>query len=212
MEINHHPDYPAPGLDRDLAPENPMELFASWFQEFRTADQGSDATPNAMALATVSQTGQPRVRTVLLQGFSESGFVFYTNYLSAKARELNSEPRASALLYSSHLHRQIRIEGQVQAASATLSDSYFAGRPRGNQVAAWASAQSEPINRQELVAKVLETEQRFEGSRIPRPDFWGGYQLQPDMLEFWQGQPSRLHDRLEYRLQEGVWHQRVLAP
>lgn len=212
MKIDHHPDYPAPGLDMNRAPEDPMQLFAAWFNDFRAADQGASATPNAMALATVAENGQPRVRTVLLQEFSTEGFVFHTNYESAKARDLAHEPRASALLHSARLHRQIRIEGRVRTAPADLSDSYFAGRPRGNQLAAWASPQSEPLDQRRLVERLLEVEQRFDGSEIPRPGFWGGYQLRPELVEFWQGQPSRLHDRLEYRLQQGVWTRRVLAP
>ena len=200
--------------DRDVlleadAAADPMAQFAAWFEAALT---GEVYEPNAMALSTVGADGQPTARMVLLKDFDAEGFVFYTNLESRKARELAGNPRASLLFWWDRLHRQVRIEGAVALVDEAEADAYFASRPHGSRIGAIASPQSRVIDgRAGLEARVAELTARHPED-VPRPCHWGGYRLRPTLLEFWQGRPSRLHDRLRYtRAKEGWWIER-LAP
>jgi len=194
-------------LEADAAP-SPIDQFARWFDE---AQAGEVSEPNAMTLATVDGNGHPSARTVLLKGFDADGFVFYTNYLSRKGRELDAQPWASLLFFWQPLERQVRIEGPVARVSADESDAYFHSRPLGSRIGAWASKQSQPVTRDELQAREAEFRTRY-GDAPPRPDHWGGYRLTPEAIEFWQGRPSRLHDRLCYQRDGGDWRITRLSP
>jgi pyridoxamine 5'-phosphate oxidase len=186
--------------ETDLAPD-PLHQFEHWFQQALQADLPE---PNAMIVSTVSATGAPSSRTVLLKEISAGGFVFFTNYLSRKGRELAANAQIAVLFYWPELERQVRIQGQAERLPAAESDAYFAGRPRGSQIGAWASAQSEVIaSRTELEQRQHQLEQQYADQPIPRPPHWGGYRVIPHEIEFWQGRPNRLHDRLVY-LQAGT--------
>jgi pyridoxamine 5'-phosphate oxidase len=199
-----------PPLYTTTAPDDPSELFAHWYRA--ALDTVSDE-PTAVALATVGAGGRPAARMVLLKGFDEAGFVFYTNFASRKGAELDANPHAALLFWWPPLLRQVRIEGRVTRVDATEADAYFASRPRGSQIGAWASPQSEPLaDRSELEARVAAQSARHGEREVPRPPFWGGYRLAPDAFEFWQGRPDRLHDRVHYRHADGVWHRVRLAP
>ncbi len=207
--IHHRIDYTSGSLDETEAADNPLDQFRFWFAE---AGRLVERDPNAMTLATVGADGRPSARIVLLRGYGEDGFVFFTNYDSRKGAELEANPHASLLLFWAALERQIRIEGTVSKVSAEESDAYYSLRPVGNRLGAWASPQSREIpSRESLVRRVRELEERF-GSAPPRPDNWGGYRLHPDAIEFWQGRSDRLHDRLLYRRQGADWTRVRLAP
>jgi pyridoxamine 5'-phosphate oxidase len=195
--------------ESDVDPD-PMVQFQRWFEEAETAEP----MPEAMALATVGPDGAPSVRMVLLKGADHRGFVFHTSYESRKGRELAANSRAAIVVYWHGLHRQVRAEGAVSPLSAEESDAYFRTRPRGAQVAATASPQSEVLaDREQLLRRVIEVERQFEGTEVPRPATWGGYRLAPDVVELWQGQEHRLHDRLQYVLDpQGEWTIQRLAP
>jgi len=189
--------------------ETPVEQFTKWFAD---ALQAGVPEPNAMTLATIGPGQHPSARIVLLNGFDERGFVFYTNYESRKGRELAATPRASLLFFWQLLERQVRIEGRVEQTSTQESDEYYRSRPLGSRIGAWASPQSEPITRQALEARSTELAESL-GEDPARPPHWGGYRVIPHYVEFWQGRPSRLHDRLAYQLQEdGTWTLQRLAP
>lgn len=195
---------------RETEATNPMKIFEQWFLEAR--DQVS-RLPEAMALATVDRDGNPAVRWVLLKGYDEEGFVFYTDYRSRKAREIEENPSASAGLWWQELERQVRIEGRVEKVSQELSDSYFQSRPRGSQLAVWASHQSlELASWEALEGAYKDAERTYEGTDIPRPSHWGGYRIVPDVVEFWQGKPNRLHERVRFARQGNEWRRTLLAP
>jgi len=198
------------GLDEaDLDPD-PFKQFSIWFEE--TVNCNSIIEPNAMVLSTVSPDGQPRGRNVLLKGFDPEGFVFFTNYQSAKGRDLEANPHAGLTFSWLELERQICIEGVVAKTSRAAVEAYFHRRPRGSRLGAWASNQSEVISdRSVLVARLAEAETRFVDD-VPPPLTWGGYRLKPERIEFWQGRTNRLHDRLRYRRDGEKWMIERLAP
>ncbi|OZI52527.1 pyridoxamine 5'-phosphate oxidase [Bordetella genomosp. 4] len=196
-------------LLEETAAASPLEQFSLWFDQ---ALQAQVPEPNAMTLATVDNTGQPSARTVLIKGFDERGFVFFTNYESRKGRDLLANPRAALLFFWQPLERQVRIEGVIEKASAEESDAYFHSRPLGSRLGAWASEQSQPITRAELEAREQAFRERY-GDQPPRPPHWGGYRLVPTLFEFWQGRASRLHDRLRYLPDgQGGWAIDRLSP
>jgi pyridoxamine 5'-phosphate oxidase len=203
-------EYARAGLREEDLAADPFEQFQRWLAEAAAAHP-DDYT--SMTLATADHEGRPSARIVLLKGCDERGFVFYTNYESRKGRELAENPRAALLFYWSVLERQVRIEGRVEKTSREESEAYFRSRPLGSRIGATASRQSAVIgSRDELERTVAELLERF-GEDVPLPDAWGGYRLVPDLLEFWQGRPDRLHDRLRYRrLAEGGWTVERLSP
>ncbi|MBA3385508.1 MAG: pyridoxamine 5'-phosphate oxidase [Chthoniobacterales bacterium] len=204
-------DYVARGLRRaDLEPD-PIKQFAIWFGEAAAAEIRD---VNAMSLATATPDGVPAVRIVLLKGISDRGFVFFTNYLSDKGRELEANPRAALALFWVQLERQVRISGTVEKTSDEESDEYFQTRPLGSQLGAWASSQSQVVaNRAALEAQFAEVTQRFAGGNIPLPANWGGYRVAPEVIEFWQGRTNRLHDRFRYaRQSDSSWLIERLSP
>jgi pyridoxamine 5'-phosphate oxidase len=193
----------------DLDPD-PIVALRGWLAD---AEAAGVAEPAAMVLATTSTDCVPAARFVLLRGLDERGLAFYTNYESAKAGDLDANPRAAAVLGWDSLHRQVRASGPVERVSAEESDAYFSSRPLGSRIGAWASPQSRVIgSREELERLVAEAEARFPGQDVPRPPHWGGYRLRPETIEFWQGQRSRLHDRLRYRRTADGWLIDRLAP
>jgi pyridoxamine 5'-phosphate oxidase len=196
-------------IKKDADP-NPIKQFASWYDEVLAAGI-SDA--DAMTLATATKDARPSARVVLLKSFDDSGFVFYTNYLSRKGQELDENSQACLLFYWSRFWRQVRIEGTVEKVSAAESEEYFQSRPLGSKLGAWASNQSEVVDsRDTLEAHFAELQKRF-GEDVPRPTHWGGYRVKPNAIEFWQGRDNRLHDRLRYRLREdGTWVIERLGP
>jgi len=189
---------------------NPIVQLARWIAD---ALESNAIEPNAMALATASPDGKPSVRYVLLRGVDEGGLRFYTSYFSRKGRQLEVNAFAAAAIHWSHLHRQVLVEGAVHVLSEDESDAYFASRPRGHQLGAWASEQSEPVaSRDVLEERFAHFEERFAGEDIPRPHSWGGYAIVPERFEFWQGRDNRLHDRFEYRREAGAWRIGRLQP
>jgi pyridoxamine 5'-phosphate oxidase len=204
-------DYSLKTLNEDEVADSPFLQFADWWQQ---AIESEIDEVNAMTLATASLEAVPSARIVLLKGYDEKGFVFYTNYESAKGRELAENPKASLLFFWKELERQIRITGIVEKVSAAESDDYFLSRPTGSQIGAWASPQSHVIeNRSWLEKNVKRLEEKFSLETVTRPPHWGGYRVKPVIIEFWQGRSSRLHDRLQYSLQEnGTWKIERLAP
>jgi pyridoxamine 5'-phosphate oxidase len=189
---------------------DPLALFKLWLEEAAGAEIND---PEAMTLATVDADGRPRARYVLLRGLDERGFCFFTNYRSAKARELAASPRAALTFGWLQVHRSVRVEGTAERLPEAESDAYFAGRPRAARISAWASPQSEVISsREELERAVAAVEQRFAGTEIPRPPHWGGFLVRPERIELWQGRSGRLHDRLRYERSGEGWRIERLAP
>ncbi len=204
-------DYTMHQLDEKEVAASPFEQFERWMQEAIKAEVHE---PNAMHLATVQANGRPAGRVVLLRGLDERGFSFFTNYNSDKGQQLQQQGFAALTLFWPELERQIRIEGSVSMLTDKENDDYFYSRPRGNRLGAWASPQSKVIaNRGELerLAQMLEVKYP-DTVHIPRPEHWGGFRVQPDKIEFWQGRASRLHDRIRYRLESGAWIIERVAP
>jgi pyridoxamine 5'-phosphate oxidase len=202
-------DYDRDVLLESQAAPDPLAQFAAWFE---AALAGEIYEPNAVALSTVAADGRPSSRMVLLKGFDAEGFIFYTNLESRKALELAANPRAALLFWWDRLHRQVRVEGEVEPVGGQEADAYFASRPHGSRIGALASPQSRVIDgRGGLEARVAELAARHPGD-VPRPRHWGGYRLRPGALEFWQGRPSRLHDRLRYTRSKEGWRIERLAP
>ncbi len=211
MDIgDYRREYTKGGLKREDLTESPLELFEKWFKQAMDADI-PDAS--AMTLATVSAEGKPTQRTVLLKLFDEKGFIFFTNYSSQKSHQISENPNVSLLFPWTQLERQIEINGTAEKISTTESLKYFLSRPRGSQLGAWASAQSSPISsRQILESQLNKIKNKFTQGEIPLPDFWGGYRVIPETIEFWQGGANRLHDRFEYTNHNGNWKIERLQP
>jgi len=203
-------EYSLKSLDLSNIADNPLTQFKVWFQEALTA---STIETNAMTLATINQENKPAARVVLLKGV-DHGFLFFTNYESDKGEELDRHPYAALTFFWPELERQVRVEGRVEKISEAESDEYFFSRPVGSQIGAWTSPQSHPIqDREFLVRRQEEIKEKFKTDKITRPHHWGGYRVLPQSVEFWQGRPSRLHDRLKYVLDEtGNWQISRLAP
>ena len=203
-------DYELHGLVEADAGSDPLPLFQRWFDQAIAANVRE---PNAMTLATCTADGRPSARIVLLKICDARGLAFFSNYNSRKGRELANNPLASLVFFWHALERQVRVEGVVESVSDAESDEYFASRPVNSQLSAWASEQSETLaDRAELERRHQEYSQRFANGPVPRPPHWGGYRLVPTDWEFWQGRPSRLHDRLRYRLVNGEWVRERLSP
>jgi pyridoxamine 5'-phosphate oxidase len=212
MQIaNIRKDYVWGGLSETEVNADPIRQFETWFQQALAAQLPE---PNAMTLATATTDGLPSARVVLLKAFDERGFTFFTNYESRKGRELSANPRAALLFFWPELQRQVRIEGTVERVSEIESDAYFASRPLGSRLGAWASRQSEILaGREVLEEEARELARRFADGEVPRPPHWGGFRVRPLLVEFWQGRPDRLHDRLRYRCGEArEWILERLAP
>lgn len=203
-------DYTRDGLLETQAPAEPLSLFATWFEQ---AVEIETTEANAMMLATADTTGQPHLRTLLLKGMDDRGFVFFTNYESAKGQQLQANPHAAMTFWWHDLERQVRIEGVIERISDEESDAYYHSRPLGSRLGAWASPQSEVIaSRDVLENNLQQLQQQYTDQAPERPPHWGGFRLKPQLIEFWQGRPSRLHDRLNYRLNGTRWQRERLAP
>lgn len=203
-------DFSKQTLDESQVDKSPFLQFEKWFKEAVDAHVNE---PNAMTVATASKSGKPAARILLLRNFNENGFVFYTNYDSRKGEEIDANPHCALLFFWPELERQVRIEGKLIKQTAAESDLYFNTRPRTSKLGAWTSPQSKVVkNRKELDELYEQMSQRFPSEDVPRPPRWGGYVLQPDSIEFWQGRPSRMHDRILYTLVNGNWKIERLAP
>ena len=203
-------EYTRAGLTESDADTDPIAQFRRWFDTALGADLHE---PNAMTLATATPEGRPSARIVLLKGFDERGFVFYTSYEGRKSEEIEANPRCALVFYWGELERQVRVEGGVSRIPEEESDEYFGSRPRGSQLGAWASEQSRPVERRDALEERLRNlEAEYEGREVLRPPFWGGYRIEPEVIEFWQGRENRLHDRLVYRRSGGSWRRERLQP
>lgn len=203
-------EYTKEALDIAVVNQSPILQFKTWFEEALKAEAKE---ANAMVISTVSMEHKPSARVVLLKGFDEEGFSFYTNYESKKGKELASNPYACLTFFWAELERQVRIEGIISKVSAKESDDYFAVRPKGSQIGAWASPQSMVIpSREILIHNQQNLEEKYANETVERPAHWGGYVLKPTLIEFWQGRPSRLHDRICYELKGEQWKIERLAP
>jgi len=202
-------EYMRAGLSEAQADADPLRQFERWFEDALRAQL---PLPNAMTLATVTPSGAPSARIVLLKGLEQGGFVFYTNYLSRNGRELERNAKACLLLLWSHLERQVRIDGTVQKVTSAESDAYYTTRPLGARHSAWASAQSEMVADRQVLERAMENARREHGDQPHRPPHWGGYRVIPQEIEFWQGRSDRLHDRLRYRRTDSTWTIERLSP
>ncbi len=198
-------------LRRDGLDPDPIKQFAKWFED---AEAAHPKLPNAMTLATATSDGKPSARMVLLKGFDQDGFVFFTNYESQKGRELDENPNAALVFYWSGLDRQVRIEGRVRKTSQEESEAYFKTRPVESRLSAWASKQSSTVSHRQVLEDEMERlVLEYEDKEIPLPHYWGGFRLEPSLIEFWQNRPNRLHDRFRYRRQpDGRWMIKRLSP
>lgn len=203
-------DFSGKPLNRSTVKSNPIDQFNIWFEE---AVDAQLLDPYAMTISTVSENGQPSIRVVYMRAISNDGFVFYSNYMSSKGQDLLLNNKIALNFFWGALERQVRVEGIVNKVDAGTSDAYFNNRPRESQIGAWASSQSSEIkNREELEEQVKFYAEKFKGEDVPRPPHWGGYMVNPTKIEFWQGRPSRLHDRLLYEKQNEEWSIKRLAP
>jgi pyridoxamine 5'-phosphate oxidase len=204
-------EYTFQGLSETDAHPNPFKQFKIWFDQALAAQLPE---PNAMTIATATSDGKPSARMVLLKDYDERGFVFYTNYQSHKGQQLIENPWGAIAFWWAELERQVRIEGRVEKISQAESDEYFQSRPKGSQLGAWASNQSEVLDSREVLEQRLQQlKEEYENKEVSRPSHWGGFRVIPDEIEFWQGRPSRLHDRLLYRRgEDGSWTIQRLAP
>jgi len=211
MEIGDiRKEYTKNGLDLDNSDKSPFIQFEKWFQE---AVNSELLEPNAMVLGTCNENNVPYQRTVLLKAFDENGFVFYTNYGSRKAAQINQNNSVSLLFPWFGLERQVSIVGKAQKVSTAESLKYFISRPHGSQLGAWVSQQSSVITSRSLLEnKLSELKRKFQEGKVPLPDFWGGYRVVPELFEFWQGRPNRLHDRIQYEMVNENWNKSRLSP
>lgn len=211
LVANFRIEYLEQGIDENRMLDNPIDQFEVWFQE---AVKNKIAEPNALHLATATSDGKPSGRVMLLKGFDDNGFVFFTNYNSRKGYEISQNTNAAITFLWLELIRSVRIEGEVEKVNSSESDSYFQTRPRKSQMGAWVSSQSQRLtSRAELDHLYKEAEKAFKGKTIERPPHWGGYRLRPNLIEFWQGRASRLHDRILYSLgKNGIWTKERLFP
>lgn len=209
---NYRKSYQKGQLLKATAPENPLELFQKWFHEVE--EFGNTEEPNAMTLATIGKDSFPKIRVVLLKKLTWEGFIFYTNYKSEKGRAITENPNVCLSFFWQGLEQQVIVKGMAEKIAANLSDGYFESRPNGSKLGAWASNQSEIIEKREVLEDNLKRfEEKFKNQEIPRPEHWGGYLVKPVSIEFWQGRDNRMHDRLRYTLQDDFsWKIERLAP
>jgi pyridoxamine 5'-phosphate oxidase len=205
-------NYQREELRKKDCPENPLELFQTWFYEAKDCDAISEA--NAMSISTIGTDGFPKNRVVLLKKYTWEGFIFYTNYNSEKGLAILKNPKVCLSFFWPALERQIIIKGEAEKISANLSDGYFESRPRGSRIGAWASEQSEVVENKEILSERHDFyEQKFTETEVPRPEHWGGFLIRPVSIEFWQGRPNRMHDRIRYSLEESLdWKMERLNP
>lgn len=203
--------YDQHSLNEGQMPINPLDFFETWFEEVQQA--GGVEEVNAMTLSTVSATGSPQARIVLLKSFSREGFVFYTNYQSDKGLSMEANRAVSLSFFWPNLERQVIISGDVSKVASEISDAYFNSRPKGSQLGAWVSQQSKVISSYSVLQERLQSlEEEYKDKTVQRPSHWGGYVVVPSSIEFWQGRPNRLHDRIRYRLENGNWIKERLSP
>lgn len=203
-------NYTKSGIRDEDLPSDPVPMFSRWIDEAINSEVNE---PNAMSLATISDNGRPNVRVVLLKGIEDNKLEFFTNYLSQKGKELENHSFAAVAFWWPELERQVRIRGAVQKLTREENDEYFQSRPRESQIGAWVSDQSTPIeSREQLKEKAQSIMKRFDGKVVPTPDFWGGYSIRIEEIEFWQGRPGRLHDRILYTQSDGAWKKERLQP